>query len=81
VLEATGWGVRAARDQTSGWFALGPLARGELFLASPLFIEAEVAAMAHVTKDRFYFLPDTTAAFESPLLGAYASVGVGVLFL
>jgi hypothetical protein len=79
-LVVAGLRVPAPRTQGRGWVATGPLLRGEWFFAPPLFVDAEISAMIHVTADRFYFLPDTTA-YEIPPTGFGGSVGVGVSFL
>jgi hypothetical protein len=79
-LEATGVHVPAPRAQSRAWLGVGPLLRGEWSFASPLFVEAEVAAMAHVIADRFLFLPDTTA-YQVPRAGVFGSIGLGVFFL
>jgi hypothetical protein len=79
-LVVTGLHVPAPRTQGRGWVAAGPLLRGEWLFAPPLFVDAEISAMVHVTADRFYFLPDTTA-YRTPPSGIAGSVGVGVSFL
>jgi len=80
ALDAAGTQIVAARSSTRGWFAAGPLARGEWDLLAPLFLEAEVAAMVHVTADSFFFEPHTPI-YQVPLLGLDASAGLGVHFL
>ncbi len=80
LLEATGVHVPAPRAESRAWLGIGPLLRGEWSFASPLFVEAEVAAMAHIIADRFLFLPDTTA-YQVPRAGVFASIGLGVFFL
>jgi hypothetical protein len=80
ALDAAGTGIPGARSGTSGWFAVGPLGRAEWELLAPLFLEAELAAMVHVTDDHFYFEPSTTV-YDVPLVGFEASAGLGVHFL
>jgi hypothetical protein len=80
ALEAVGIRVPAPRAETRGWLGTGPVLRGEWSLLSPMFLEAEIGAVAHLLRERFYFLPDTTA-YRVPLMGGYGSVGVGIRFL
>jgi hypothetical protein len=80
LLEAAGSEVASPQTRQRGWFALGPLARGEWELLSPLFVAAQAAVMVHVTADHFYFIPNTTV-YDVPVVGLEASVGVGVHFL
>jgi hypothetical protein len=80
ALDAAGTQIADAQSHTRGWFAAGPLARGEWELLAPLFLEVEVAAMVHVTADSFFFEPHTSI-YQVPLLGVDASAGLGVHFL
>jgi hypothetical protein len=80
ALDATGLDVVAPRSQSRAWLSAGPLLRAEWTFAAPMFVEADFAAMFHVTADRFYFLPDTTV-YQVPLVGLGGSAGVGVTFL
>jgi hypothetical protein len=79
TLQGTGAKIPGAHSNTRTWLAAGPLARGEWDVLAPLFLEADVAALVHITADRFYFVPDTTV-YEVPLVGIVASAGVGVHF-
>jgi hypothetical protein len=78
-LDAEGVSVAAPQKQSRAWFAAGPLFRTEWSVARPLFLDLELAAMFRPVAFRFYFLPDTTA-YRMPMLGLYASGGVGVYF-
>lgn len=80
VVDAVGSGIVGAHGSTKAWFAAGPLARVEWAFVPPLYLDADVAPMFHVTADRFYFLPDSTI-YEVPYAGLDASVGIGVHFL
>ena len=77
-LEVTGSGVPTGATSAPGWVAGGALARAEILLPV-VFVDAEIAAMAHVTDDRFYFHPGVTA-YQVPFLGIEASGGMGVHF-
>jgi hypothetical protein len=80
LLEAAGSEVPSPQSRSRAWFAAGPLARAEWELLAPLFVEAQAAAMVHVTADHFLFLPDTTV-YQVPLVGLEASAGLGAHFL
>jgi hypothetical protein len=67
-------------ETTRGWFAAGPVVRAEWFLISPLFLEAEGAAMVHVTGNEFT-VASGMAGYEVPLFGFETSAGLGVHFL
>ena len=80
TLEGAGTLVPAAQSRTRGWLAAGPLLRAEWMPIGTIFLDADVAAMAHVTHDRFYFPPDSTV-YAVPLGGLEAAGGLGVHFL
>ena len=79
ALQGAGTTVASPRSGNRAWVAAGPLLRGEWVLLSPLFVTADLAAMVHVTEDRFYFYPDTTV-YQVPVFGLEAGVGLGVHF-
>lgn len=79
TLEGAGSAIVNAHSAVRRWVAAGPLARAQWSFAPPLFADAEVGAMARVTVDRFYFLPDTTI-YHVPFLGWVAGLGMGVRF-
>jgi hypothetical protein len=80
VLEGTGSGVAFARSADRGWLSAGPLLRFEWTAVAALFFDADVAAMVHVTDDRFYFAPDATI-YTVPVGGLEAALGLGIHFL
>jgi hypothetical protein len=80
ALEGQGSAVPGARSDTRGWLAAGAVVRLEWTVVASLFLDAEVAAMVHVTNDRFYFAPDSTI-YTVPIVGLDAAGGVGVHFL
>ncbi|HEX8793710.1 MAG TPA: hypothetical protein VF765_22360 [Polyangiaceae bacterium] len=80
AIDAVGSDIVGAHGKTTGWFAAGPLMRVEWAFLPPLYVDADVAPMFHVTADRFFFLPNSTI-YEVPYAGLEASVGIGVHFL
>jgi hypothetical protein len=79
LVDALGSAIVGAQGSTRGWAALGPFLRGEWDLLSVLFASVDAAAMAHLTRDRFYFKPDATV-WRAAWLGVEAGAGVGVRF-
>ena len=80
ALTADGASVPGAASRMRAWVAFGPVLRAEWALLGSLFLDADVAAMLHVTDDRFYFGPDATV-YDVPLVGVEAAAGLGVHFL
>jgi hypothetical protein len=80
ALQGAGTTVASPQTGNRAWVAAGPLIRAEWVLLSPMFVTADLAAMAHVTEDRFYFRPDTTV-YQVPAFGFEAGFGLGVHFL
>lgn len=72
--------VPGAHSSTSGWLAAGPLLRAEWAPVGPLFFDADIAAMLHLTDDRFYFAPNSTV-YTVPFGGLEGAAGLGVHFL
>jgi hypothetical protein len=77
-LEATGANIAGASSSDRAWVAAGALVRGQWKILPPLFLEAEVAPMIHITADRFFFRPNQTV-LHIPWVGLDASIGLGVL--
>jgi hypothetical protein len=80
TLEGDATRITAAQSSTRAWLATGPLVRVEWSAIGSLFLDAEAAAMFHVTDDRFYFAPDATID-AVPVWGPEVGGGVGVHFL
>jgi hypothetical protein len=80
ALTGTATIVPGAHSSTSGWLAAGPLLRAEWAPVAPLFFDADIAAMLHITDDRFYFAPNSTV-YTVPFGGLDAAAGLGVHFL
>jgi hypothetical protein len=80
TLTGAGAVVPDADSRMRVWFAAGPVLRAEWAPIGTLFLDADVAAMLHLTDDRFYFAPDATV-YSVPLLGVEAAAGLGVHFL
>jgi len=79
ALQGAGTTVASPQSANRAWVAAGPLLRAEWVLLSPLFLTADLAAMVHVTDDRFFFHPDTTV-YQVPVFGLEAGAGLGVHF-
>ncbi len=79
VLLAAGVDVQPTRDATRAWVTIGPLLRGRLGLAGPLFVELEVGAFLPLVRDRFFLEPNR-ALFRAPIVAFSAASGVGVTF-
>jgi hypothetical protein len=80
VLDASGADVSSPRGATRGWLSAGPLLRFEWTIVSTLFLDADAAAMFHITDNRFYFSPDATI-YVVPVAGLEAATGLGLHFL
>ena len=72
--------VPGARSSTRGWLAAGSLLRAEWAPVGTLFVDADIAAMLHITDNRFYFAPNSTV-YAVPFAGLEADAGLGVHFL
>ena len=80
TLEADGEGVPGAHSATRAWVSTGPAVGGMWDILDPLFIQLDLAAMVHVSDDRFFFPPNLTVD-QVPLVGVEATAGVGMHFL
>jgi hypothetical protein len=78
VLSGSGDGVAHPRDDSRLWLDAGALARAEIDVAGPIFLDVEGGATVPVTRPRFHFdVPDTTIRKPDavvPLAAAYAGV-------
>jgi hypothetical protein len=81
VIEATGANIDPVRSPRRPWLAAGVGAEGRWFFFTPLFFDAEVGARFHLYRTRYFFQPDITTYYETPLVGWTAGAGVGMLFL
>lgn len=80
ALDAAGSQVTLPQKSSRGWFAAGPVVRGEWEILAPLFVGAQAGVMLRGTADRFFFPPDNTID-QVPIVGLEASAGLGVNFL
>jgi hypothetical protein len=78
-LAVRGVDVSPSRRGLGLWLAMGPVARGRVRIAGPLFVELEVAANVAFVRDRFFVEPGSTV-FRAPLFGATATAGGGIGF-
>ncbi|MDB5220001.1 MAG: hypothetical protein JWO86_7928 [Myxococcaceae bacterium] len=79
ALFASGREVDPIRSDLRPWFALGPVARVRLELATPLFLELEGALLLAIVRDRFFVEPGTLV-YRAPLVGATTAFAVGLVF-
>jgi hypothetical protein len=66
ALRAVASEITPARSATRAFVALGTGARVDLVLVGPLALEAAVGVAFPVTRDRFFFEPDTTVSQAAP---------------
>jgi hypothetical protein len=79
ALSVSGRDVEPIRSDLRPWFALGPVARVRLELASPVFIELEGALLFATVRDRFFVEPGTLV-YRAPLAGGTTAFAVGLVF-
>ncbi len=79
VLEGRGEGVTPPRSRSRTWVALGATGRAEWSFLPPAFLDVGGGFVLPLTRDRFYFQPDTTI-YKPPALGWIARAGLGVRF-
>jgi hypothetical protein len=80
TLEATGANVVPAHDDTHPWVALGAVAKAEWTFARPMFLDFETGIRFPLYRTTYFFEPDNPA-FQLPVVGGVASLGLGVRFL
>jgi hypothetical protein len=81
LIEATGANIDPARSDQRPWLAAGIAAEGRWFFFTPLFLDAEVGARFPLVRTRYFFQPNNTTLYDTPLVGWTAGVGIGMLFL
>ncbi len=79
ALSGTGTGIANGREETRFWSATGALGRVDWRLGEGLYVEAEGGAMISLTREH-YFFPPNTPIYDVPDLGASGSLGFGAYF-
>jgi hypothetical protein len=73
---ASAAGVENPESTHRGWYAGGAVARVEWEVTKRVVLEASADVLVPFRHDRFYFGPDNLTVYETPSLGAAASLGV-----
>jgi hypothetical protein len=80
-LRARGTGADPSLTARILWLDLGASVRGEMMLAGPLILAAELGAIFPLASDTFYFKPSQVTVYSIPVIGFVGALELGLRFL